>query len=204
MHYTRLITRFLLITCLSYTRTSKRIFIRFLSFSCKILLPKLFLSTVLFFVISKTYSQYSGCYKNYCKLAVVLSFHNLNSNLFKPICSLLFEHNPDIHIYSHPQTDCFVASPLFSVARHVRRLKLGSKPTQLYVRLSIRPFGQQAYHAGKGIVRYYVATAAAAAFVWYNVVYNILFLILIYLAGSLGLLLVVLGLSWSLCPLLFL
>ena len=42
-------------------------------------------------------------------------------------------------IYCHPQTDCFVVSQLFSVARHVGRLKLGSKPTQLYVRLSIRP-----------------------------------------------------------------
>ena len=40
-------------------------------------------------------------------------------------------------------------------------LKLGSKPAQLYVRLSIRPLGQQAYHVGLGIIRYYVATAAA-------------------------------------------
>ena len=55
-----------------------------------------------------------------------------------------------IYIYSHPQTDCFVLSELFSVARHVGRLKLGSKPVQLYVRLSIRLLGQQAYHVGKG------------------------------------------------------
>ena len=39
------------------------------------------------------------------------------------------------HIYRHPQTDCFVVSQLFSVARHVGRLKLGSKPAQLYVDL---------------------------------------------------------------------
>ena len=39
-------------------------------------------------------------------------------------------------IYSHPQTDCFVVSQLFSVARHVGHLKLGSKPAQLYVRLA--------------------------------------------------------------------
>ena len=51
-----------------------------------------------------------------------------------------------IYIYSHPQTDCFVVSQLFGVARHIRRLKLESKPTQLYFRLSIRPLGQQAYH----------------------------------------------------------
>ena len=48
-----------------------------------------------------------------------------------------------IYIYSHLQTDCFVLSELFSVARHV-----GSKPLQLYVRLSLRPLGQQAYLVG--------------------------------------------------------
>ena len=62
-------------------------------------------------------------------------------------------------VYCHPQTDCFGVSQLFRVARYVGRLKLGSKPTQLYVRLSIRPLGQQAYHVGKGIIKYYVATA---------------------------------------------
>ena len=51
-----------------------------------------------------------------------------------------------IYIYSHPQTDCFVLLELFSVARHAGRLKLGSKPVQLYVSPSIRPLGQQAYH----------------------------------------------------------
>ena len=50
------------------------------------------------------------------------------------------------HIYSHPQTDCFVVSQVFGVGRHVGRLKLGSKPAQLYDRLSIRPLSQQAYH----------------------------------------------------------
>ena len=53
-------------------------------------------------------------------------------------------------IYSHPQTDCFVVSQLFSVARHVGCLKLGLRPAQLYIRLSIRPLGQQAYHVGLG------------------------------------------------------
>ena len=52
------------------------------------------------------------------------------------------------YIYSHPQTDCFVVSQLFSVATQVGLLKLGSKPAHLYVRLSIRPLGQQAYHVG--------------------------------------------------------
>ena len=45
-------------------------------------------------------------------------------------------------MYCHPQTDCFVLSELFSVARHVGRSKQGSKPIQLYVRLSLGPLGQ--------------------------------------------------------------
>ena len=55
-----------------------------------------------------------------------------------------------IYIYCHPQTDCFIVSQLFSVARLVGCLKLGSKPTQLYIRLSISPLGQQAYHVWLG------------------------------------------------------
>ena len=35
-------------------------------------------------------------------------------------------------MYCHPQTHCFVVSQHFSVARHVGRLKLGSKAAQLY------------------------------------------------------------------------
>ena len=53
-----------------------------------------------------------------------------------------------IYIYCHPQTDCFIILQLLSVVRHVERMKLGSKPTQLYVRLSIRPLDPQTYHVG--------------------------------------------------------
>ena len=70
-----------------------------------------------------------------------------------------------IYICSHPQ--------LFSVARHVGHLKLGLKPTQLYVRLCIRPLSQQVYHIVKGIIRYYVATAAAAFVCLHFVPYQI-------------------------------
>ena len=49
-----------------------------------------------------------------------------------------------IYIYCHPQTDCFVRSELFSVARHAGR----SKPVQLYVRLCFRPLVHQADHVG--------------------------------------------------------
>ena len=65
-----------------------------------------------------------------------------------------------IYIYILSSTDCFFVSQLFSVARHVGHLKLGSKPAQLYVRLSIKPLGQQAYHVSKGIIRYSVTAAA--------------------------------------------
>ena len=41
-------------------------------------------------------------------------------------------------MHYHPQTDCFVLSELFIVAGYS---KPGSKPVQLYVRLSLRPLG---------------------------------------------------------------
>ena len=43
-----------------------------------------------------------------------------------------------IYIYSHPQKDCFVVSHLFSVARHARCLKLGSKRGWLLCQLEIK------------------------------------------------------------------
>ena len=46
-----------------------------------------------------------------------------------------------IYIHCHPQTDCFVLSELFSVARHAGRSKPGSKPVQLYVRQGLGPVG---------------------------------------------------------------
>ena len=71
-----------------------------------------------------------------------------------------------IYIYSHPQTDCFVLSELFSVAGHAGRSKPGSKPVQLYVRLSFRPLGHQADHVGKGNFKVFILATAAAAFVY--------------------------------------
>ena len=52
-----------------------------------------------------------------------------------------------IYIYCHPQTYCFVLSEIFSVARNAGRSKPGSKPVQLYVRLSFKPVGHQADYA---------------------------------------------------------
>ena len=61
-----------------------------------------------------------------------------------------------MYTHCYPHTDCFVVSQLFSVARDAGRLNLGSKPTQLYVSLSIRPLNHQANHVSSGIIRYYV------------------------------------------------
>ena len=57
-----------------------------------------------------------------------------------------------IYIYCHPLTDCFVVWQLFSVARHVGRLKLVLKPAQLYIRLSIILLSQQATSISSGII----------------------------------------------------
>ena len=58
----------------------------------------------------------------------------------------------------HSQTDCFVVSQLFIVARYMGCLKLGSKPTQLYIRLSILTLSQRVTYINWGIIRHYVVT----------------------------------------------
>ena len=50
--------------------------------------------------------------------------------------------------------NCFIVSQLFSVARHIGHLKLGSKPTQLYVRLSIIPLSQHVNYVSFGISKF--------------------------------------------------
>ena len=42
------------------------------------------------------------------------------------------------------------------MARHIRCLKLASKPAQIYVRFSIIPLSQQANHVRSGIISHYV------------------------------------------------
>ena len=74
-----------------------------------------------------------------------------------------------IYIYCQPQTDCFVLSELFSAARYVGRAKPGSKTIQLYVRLGLRPLGQQAYHVWlREFLRYYIVTTAAVCLHFYT------------------------------------
>ena len=66
-----------------------------------------------------------------------------------------------IYTYCHPRTDYFAVSQLFSVARHVGRLKLGSKPARHYVKLSIKPLDQQAYQSAQFVRRACIMRAAA-------------------------------------------
>ena len=74
-----------------------------------------------------------------------------------------------IYIYCHPHTDYFVVSQLFNVAKHIGRLKLGSKPAQLYVGPSLRPLGQQAYHVSSGIIRYLIVAFVCLHFIPYQI-----------------------------------
>ena len=64
------------------------------------------------------------------------------------------KHPNHIYIYSHPSTDCFVVSQIFNGARHKERLKLGLRPAQSYVRVSIIPLSQKANHISSGILRH--------------------------------------------------
>ena len=85
---------------------------------------------------------------NLFKYIIIVSFSN-NCNFLRLLSlSLSLSLSLAIYIYCHPQTDCFVLSELFTVARHAGRSKPGSKPVQLYVRLSFRPLGHQADHVG--------------------------------------------------------
>ena len=53
---------------------------------------------------------------------------NIDVHGFVCVCVCVYIY---IYIYSHPQTDFFILSELFSVARHAGRSKLGSKLIQL-------------------------------------------------------------------------
>ena len=84
----------------------------------------------------------------------------MSSDRTKQICLWM-----TIYIDSHSQTDCFILSELFSVARHVGRSKPGSKPIQLYVRLSVRPLGQQTYHVWlRELLRYLCSNSSSCSF----------------------------------------
>ena len=62
-----------------------------------------------------------------------------------------------IYIYRHPQTDCFVVSHLFSVARQTRFLKLGSKQGRLKRQSKILTLSHEEISASKGSLNAYVS-----------------------------------------------
>ena len=89
-------------------------------------------------------------------LFVVHTLLPLMWHCLDPICQKFLKSRYDVK--SHPKTECFVVSQLFSVTRHVGRLKLGLKPAPLYVRLSIILHSLQANHISLVIIRHYVVT----------------------------------------------
>ena len=64
-----------------------------------------------------------------------------------------------IYIYiCHPQTDCFIVSQLFSVVRHARCIKLGSKPSWLFITQISYPIAIAPQSISEGILSIYLFT----------------------------------------------
>ena len=82
-----------------------------------------------------------------------MNIANYMINIYMCVCVYIYIY---IYIYCHPQTGCFLVSQLLSVTRHIGCLKLGSKPNQLYIRLSIILLSQQENRVSSGIIRHYV------------------------------------------------
>ena len=81
------------------------------------------------------------------------------------VCVYIYTY---VYIYIVIQTDCFVLSELFSVPRHAGRSKPGSKPIQLYARLSLRPLGQQAHHVWlRELLRYLYSNSNVRLFTFF-------------------------------------
>ena len=98
--------------------------------------------------------QYLSMY--YLVSLIFLIFHYIKTLILTP---------REFLYISHP--DYFVVSQIFSVARHIGRLKLGSKPAQLYV--SIIPLSQQANHVSSEIIRHYVIASVCLHFLPYQI-----------------------------------
>ena len=60
------------------------------------------------------------------------------------------------YIYIFTLIDCFVVLQLFSVARHIRRFKMRSKPAQIYVRLRIMSIRRLVTYIILGIITHYI------------------------------------------------
>ena len=109
-------------------------------------------------ISQSSHKMYSNNILNFQESTTILNAHE------KKVWKLI-EDTKYIYIYIQSSTDkLFVVSQLFSVARHTGRFKPGSKPAQLYVRLSILPLSQQATYVNSGIITYYVLAFFALHF----------------------------------------
>ena len=89
-------------------------------------------------------------------------------------CSCWGAENIYIYIYILSSTDRLFRCIITLQCGYTRRtLEAGIETRKTFVRLSIRPLGQQAYHVGKGIIRFYAATAAAAFICLHFIPYRI-------------------------------
>ena len=138
---------------------------QFVSNSCKTRVPHC--GVIVYTLISKTCTTRSGHIHISAGVQVIDCWYMVSFQYYVIIINSPININYIyiyIYIYCHPQTDYFVVSQLFSVARHVGWLKLGSKPTQLYIRLSIISLSQQANHVSSRIIRHCVVVSVCLHF----------------------------------------
>ena len=83
---------------------------------------------------------------------------NHDLSFIKCVCVYIY-----IYIYCHPQTDCFILSELLSVARHIGPLSRDWNPSYIMLDLISDHSANKITKMAKGIIRYYIETAAAAA-----------------------------------------
>ena len=76
-----------------------------------------------------------------------MPFQKKSENLLKAI----------VYIDSHPRINCFATSHFFSVVRHVRSSKLGSKPGWLIHQPKIQPHSHEETSVSIGILNAYVS-----------------------------------------------
>ena len=69
-----------------------------------------------------------------CVLSIKVPIRKKSGNLFNDPRMYVYIY---IYIYCHEQTNCFVVSQLFSVARHAGLFRLGLKHAILYARLGM-------------------------------------------------------------------
>ena len=96
------------------------------------------------------------------QLQLVLLFVLLQSEQFFNLYIYIYIY---IYIYNHLQTDCFIVSQLFSVARHMIFSKLGTKPSWLICQLKILPHSREGTSVSEGILNTYVSYLFCFAYI---------------------------------------